>query len=67
MKKLIYTLIFAVLVNLGACKKPQCPSYMTPKEFAAYEAKRDSRGRSNKRDKNGNIKKKSVRVDRVKG
>jgi hypothetical protein len=40
---------------------------MSPKEFAAYEAKRDSKGRSIRRDKSGHIKKKTTRVDKVSG
>ncbi len=67
MKKFVYGLSFIVLLQLDSCKKPQCPTYMTPKEFAAYEAQRDAKGRTNRRDKNGHIKKKSTRVDKVKG
>jgi hypothetical protein len=67
MKKFICGGTFTLLCFLAGCQKPKCPTYMSPKEFAAYEAKRDSKGRSIRRDKSGHIKKRTTRVDKVSG
>jgi len=59
-----FLLVLLVTMELWACQKPKCPTYMTPQEFAAFQEKRDSR-RYTKRDRNGHIKKKQVKVDKV--
>ncbi|GAB4126802.1 MAG: hypothetical protein OHK0045_06210 [Raineya sp.] len=56
---------FLVSFCLGSCAKTQCPTYMTPQEFARYEEKRIQKGSRLKRDSKGNIKKRKVSVDKV--
>lgn len=59
------SLIFGFIgffLGVVACQKPKCPSYMTSKEFAAYEANRNDRGSRSKRDKDGHIKKSKGKI-----
>lgn len=49
---------------LLTCSKPKCPTYMTPQEFAKFEAERIQKGTRLKRDKHGHIKKARKRADK---
>ncbi|PKQ66871.1 hypothetical protein [Raineya orbicola] len=65
MKKFIAGLICWLSVAIfGACSKPKCPTYMTPQEFAKFEAERMQKGSRLKRDSKGNIKKAKKRPDK---
>ncbi|MCS6795336.1 MAG: hypothetical protein RMJ97_04395 [Raineya sp.] len=59
---------FYVSLVLGlfsvSCSKPKCPTYMTPQEFAKFEAERIQKGTRLKRDKHGRIKKAKKRADK---
>ncbi len=65
MKKFVWG-FFCLYWAVGAsnCSKPKCPTYMTPQEFAKFEAERMQKGSRLKRDSKGHIKKSKKRVDK---
>lgn len=52
------------VIGASSCSKPKCPTYMTPQEFAKFEAERMQKGTRLKRDSKGRIKKSKKRVDK---